>query len=207
MVDFFVIFDHVQYTKNDWRNRNLIKTSSGVNWLTIGVKQERLGQRIDETKVSWNKWNVKHWKTIKTNYAKAQFFKDYQDLFEELYFSSRSMFLSEINVRFIKEICGILKIETKIISSLEFEQTNDRTGNLVAICEQLGANTYLSGPSAKSYLKTMEFESKGIEVEWMDYKDYPIYRQLHPPFEHRVSILDLILNEGSNATAFMNSFK
>ena len=45
-VDIFVVYDEVQYTKNDWRNRNLIKTKNGLQWLTIAVKQEALGQAI-----------------------------------------------------------------------------------------------------------------------------------------------------------------
>jgi hypothetical protein len=40
----------------------------------------------------------------------------------------------------------------------------------------------------------------------MDYSDYPVYNQLFPPFEHNVSIIDLIFNEGENAFKFMKSF-
>ena len=60
-VDVFVIYDEVQYTKNDWRNRNLIKSKNGLEWLTIPVKQDKLSQRIDETVVSTTNWNKKHW--------------------------------------------------------------------------------------------------------------------------------------------------
>ena len=37
-VDEFIIFDDMQYTKRDWRNRNKIKTPQGLQWLTIPVK-------------------------------------------------------------------------------------------------------------------------------------------------------------------------
>jgi hypothetical protein len=43
-------------------------------------------------------------------------------------------------------------------------------------------------------------------VEWMDYHNYPEYHQLFPPFEHAVSIIDLLLNEGPNAPRYMKSF-
>jgi hypothetical protein len=36
-VDEFVLFDDVQYTRRDWRNRNRIKTPRGPAWLTIPV--------------------------------------------------------------------------------------------------------------------------------------------------------------------------
>ena len=37
MVDEFILFDDMQYTKRDWRNRNIIKTAAGLKWLTIPV--------------------------------------------------------------------------------------------------------------------------------------------------------------------------
>ena len=85
MVDEFVIFDTAQFTKNDWRNRNKIKTSQGVQWLTIPAQQNSLQQLICETKVSNPKWAKKHWSTIAQNYSKTPYFKDYKDLFESFY--------------------------------------------------------------------------------------------------------------------------
>ena len=84
-VDTFIIYDEVQYTKNDWRNRNKIKTSQGTQWITIPVSQKSLDQKIFETKVSFQKWNKKHWNTIKTNYGRAENFKTYRDQLENLY--------------------------------------------------------------------------------------------------------------------------
>ena len=37
MVDEFILYDDMQYTRRDWRNRNKIKTFGGVKWLTIPV--------------------------------------------------------------------------------------------------------------------------------------------------------------------------
>ena len=36
-VDEFIIYDDVQYTKNSWRNRNLIVTKNGLLWLTVPI--------------------------------------------------------------------------------------------------------------------------------------------------------------------------
>jgi len=65
---------------------------------------------------------------------------------------------------------------------------------------------YMSGPAAKEYLDESIFRQEGVEVEWMDYSNYPEYRQVFPPFEHGVTILDLLFNEGSSAKTFMKSF-
>ena len=203
-VDTFVIYDEVQYTKNDWRNRNLIKTKNGLQWLTIAVKQERLTQAIYETEVSKTNWTKKHIGTLQANYAKAPFFKEYKDRIFDIY-EKASTNLSQINLDFIKEICGILGIETKIIDSRSLNLSGNKQERLILACEQLNADLYLSGPAAKSYIDETLFADKNIKVEWMDYSNYKVYNQLYPPFEHGVSVLDLIFNEGPNSRKYLKS--
>lgn len=207
MVDEFIFYDEVQYTKNDWRNRNKLKTPQGMQWITIPVRQDGLEQKIKDTKVSNKNWNIKHWRTIQQNYSKSKYFSDYKDIFEELYLGSNEEYLSEINYKFISAINTILGIQTKIRWSSEFELLEGQTEKLLGICKQAGATTYLSGPAAKGYFDEELAKQEGVQVEWMDYSGYPEYNQLHPPFEHGVSVLDLIFNEGPNAKNFMKSFK
>lgn len=199
-VDVFVIYDEVQYTKNDWRNRNVIKTRNGKEWITIAVRQTSLHQKIDETQIVLKNWNVKHWNTLVTNYARASSFANVKDFVEGLYHGMpHSLNLSEINKHFIVEICKFLGIKTKIISSRELNLGGDKSEKLVDACKKLNGSVYLSGPSAKEYLNVELFKENNITVEWMQYSGYPEYPQLFPPFEHSVSILDLILNTGSSA--------
>ncbi|MDN5087306.1 WbqC family protein [Aliarcobacter butzleri] len=206
MVDEFIFYDEVQYTKNDWRNRNKIKTPQGIQWLTIPVRQESLDQKIKDTKISDKKWNIKHWRTISQNYSKAKYFKDYKDIFEELYLTCDEEYLSQINYKFITTINEILEIKTKLIWSSEFELVDGQTEKLLGICKDCNADIYLSGPAAKDYFDEDLAKQENIKVEWMDYSGYKEYEQLNPPFEHGVSILDLIFNEGDRAKEFMKSF-
>lgn len=206
MADEFIIYDEVQYTKNDWRNRNQIKTVSGIQWLTIPVRQKNLEQKICDTKIIDKKWNIKHWRTISQNYAKAKHFKEYKDIFEELYLNTSEEYLSEINIKFIIAINTILGIETKIRRSSDFQLSDGKTERLLGICQDCNADIYLSGPSAKDYFDEELAKKENIQVKWMDYSGYPEYNQLYSHFEHRVTILDLIFNEGENATKYMKSF-
>ncbi|WP_438422361.1 WbqC family protein [Aquimarina macrocephali] len=206
MVDVFVLYDEVQYTKNDWRNRNILKTNKGLEWITIPVKQNNLDQRVDETKVFLPKWNVKHWKTLQAVYGKAPFFRKYRERFEKLYLEIDTLLLSEINKKFIHEICDILNIKTPIISSTELSLVGDANERLIDACIKLEAKTYVSGPTAKTYIKDALFHENSIEIEWIDYSGYKEYNQTSTPFEHGVSVLDLIFNEGENANSFLKSF-
>ena len=206
MVDEFILYDEVQYTKNDWRNRNKIKTPQGIQWLTIPVRQESLDQKIKDTKISDKKWNIKHWRTISQNYSKSKYFKDYKDIFEELYLKCDEEYLSQINYKFITTINEILEIKTKLRWSSEFELVDGQTEKLLGICKDCNADIYLSGPAAKDYFNEDLAKQENIKVEWMDYSGYKEYEQLNSPFEHGVSILDLIFNQGANAKEFMKSF-
>src|SRR3954453_16341198 len=86
MVDEFILYDDMQYTKNDWRNRNLIKTQEGVKWLTSPVQTSgECFQRIKDAKVHGHYWAKKHYKALFQNYSRAEYFKKYQDRIQELY--------------------------------------------------------------------------------------------------------------------------
>ena len=205
--DEFIFYDEVQYTKNDWRNRNKIKTQNGMQWLTIPVSQITLSQKIKDTQIASSTWNRKHWAAISNAYAKAKYFGEYKDIFEELYSRLDTKYLCEVNYVLVKKICEILEIKTKINWSSNFKLSSGKTERLVDICKETGATEYLTGPSAKNYIDENLFMSEGIVLKYMDYSSYPEYNQLYKPFVHEVSIIDLIFNEGPNASKFMKSFK
>jgi hypothetical protein len=205
-VDEFVIYDEVQYTKNDWRNRNIILTGNGPQWITIPVRVENLNQKISETKVFLGNWYQKHINTLTANYSKAPYFKEYKDLIFDS-FENQSEFLSEINVRLIKNICKILEINTVIRDSKDLNLDGDRNARLIDACKKINANVYLSGPAAKNYLDESLFSKNNIQIEWMDYSGYRTYNQLHSPFLHTVSIIDLIFNTGPEASQYLKYLK
>jgi hypothetical protein len=205
-VDEFILFDDAQYTKNDWRNRNKIKAKNGLIWLTIPIRQS-FGQKIRDARVTNQKWRKKHWRSISESFTRSPYFNEYRQNFEELYLSSNESFLSKINYLFITTICDILKINTKLSWSAEYKILPDKNDRLISLCKQASASSYLSGPSAKNYIDEKIFDEEGIRLTFMDYSNYPEYHQLHPPFTHFISIIDLIFNEGPNAPDFMKSFK
>jgi len=205
MVNEFIIYDIVQYTKGDWRNRNKIKTKNGIQWLTIPITHKSINQRVEETEVANISWGKKHWNTIQTNYGRAKFFKEYSNLFQELY-NQKEKYLTKINLEFIKAINEILGIKTKISHCTDYKIIEGKNERLVALCIQAGASIYLSGPAAKNYIDENLFSEANIELQWMDYSGYPVYNQQYPPFIHEVTILDLIFNEGPNSINYLKSF-
>jgi hypothetical protein len=207
LADECILLDDVQFTKNDWRNRNRIKTPRGLIWLTIPVKVKgHLSRTIRQTEVADPGWQRRHWKSIAYNYARAAYFPRYAQQIEALYAQPSSRSLSSINRCFIQGICELLGIRTPLFDSDRYATSDDRNARLIDLCRQSQATDYLTGPAARAYLDEAAFEQHGIHVRYMDYSGYPEYPQLGGPFEHGVSILDLILNVGPDAPRFMKSF-
>lgn len=206
-VDEFILFDDMQYTRRDWRNRNKIKTPQGTTWLTIPVDVKgKYLQKIRDTTVSDPNWAQAHWKCIRQFYSRARYFADYREIFETLYLGCEETSLSLINRRFLAAVCGMLGITTKLTCSMQYSIAEGKTERLIALCKQAGAGIYVSGPSARDYVQPDLFAQEGIDLVFFDYSGYPEYNQLYPPFVHDVSVVDLLLNEGPAARRFMKSF-
>ena len=202
-VDELIIYDDVQYTKNDWRNRNRIKTPDGLAWLTIPVGAG-IGRRIRDVVLPKTRWQERHWKTLVQNYRHAAQFDSVAARFESLYATRTFETLSEFNRALIEAVCAYLSIRTRLRNVWDYDASPDgRTSRLVDLCRQAGATEYVTGPAAAAYLDERMFRDSHIAVTWFDYAGYSEYPQVWGPFEHGVSILDLLFNCGPQAPNYM----
>ena len=203
-VDEFILYDDMQYTRRDWRNRNQIKTPQGVQWLTVPVRVKgKYEQKIRDTEIDGSDWAVAHWKALVQNYARAPHFAEIAAWLEPLYLSGSSPLLSDLNRRFIQAICAYLHIDTVISDSRDYALVDGKTERLADLCAQAGGTEYVSGPSARDYVDESVFERSGIQLTWFDYAGYPEYPQLWGDFAHGVTVLDLLFNCGRDAGRFM----
>jgi hypothetical protein len=204
-VDEFILYDEMQYTRRDWRNRNQIKTPQGLQWLTVPVRVKgKYEQKIRETEIDGQGWGATHWKSLAQNYARAAHFEEIAEWVEPLYRQPYSH-LSDLNRRFIETICQYLEIGTTISDSAQYSLVGDKTERLADLCVQAGATEYISGPSAKSYVDEKVFRERGVVLAWFDYAGYPEYPQLWGEFAHGVTVLDLLFNCGKDARRYMRS--
>jgi hypothetical protein len=203
-VDEFILYDDMQYTRRDWRNRNQIKTPQGVQWLTVPVRVKgKYDQKIRDTEIDGSDWAVAHWKALAQNYARAPHFAEIAVWLEPLYRTASYTHLSELNRRFIEVVCAYLEIDTVISDSRDYPLLEGKTERLADLCAQAGGTEYVSGPSARDYVDESVFENSGIKLTWFDYAGYPEYPQLWGEFAHGVTVLDLLFNCGKDAGRFM----
>lgn len=201
-VDEFILYDDMQYTKNDWRNRNQIKTPQGTQWLTVPVGQD-ISRRIRDVHLSDNSWQLKHWKSLVSNYRRASHFEEVSAWLEPLYLVASYTHLSQLNRCFIETVCQYLGIKTVIRNSWDYTLLDGKTERLANLCKQAGGTEYISGPSAKNYVEERIFTDMDIRLTWFDYAGYPDYPQLWGEFTHGVTILDLLFNCGKDSPRYM----
>lgn len=202
-VDTFIFYDDLQFTKNDWRNRNKIKTPRGAEWISIPVGTD-LRRLICEVELKDPSWQQKHWNMLCLNYRKAPHFKEFRTFLENVFLGRVWTNLSELNQYLIRTIAQeFLGIQTEMIDSRAFDLEGQRLDRLLDLLRKAGADSYVSGPAASSYIEPEKFEAAGIELIYKSYEGYPRYPQLHGAFEHGVSVIDLLLNVGRDAPRYI----
>ncbi len=209
--DEFVVFDEVQYTRRDWRNRNKIIINGAPAWLTIAVQSKgNYDAPIDAMVVSDAEWARDHWRSIDLNYRKAAYFGDIAPALERAYLEAAGLErLTDINELFLKTLAGLLQIATPIVRSNIVPRTSvDPTQRLVEICSARGATEYISGPAARAYIDREAFTKAGVSLSYANYDGYPVYDQASSAFEHGVSIIDVLMRCGRDgARAQFKSFR
>lgn len=207
-VDEFILYDNVQYTRRDWRNRNQIKTPDGLQWLTVPVKVKgRYEQQIRETEIENDTWAEAHWKSLTGNYRRAPHFTEIADWLEPIYRQETFTHLSVLNRRLIEAICSYLGITTTISNAWDYELVEGKTERLISLCQQTGSQEYISGTSASVYINEQSFADRNIRLTWFNYQGFPDYPQLWGNMIHQVSVLDLLFNCGRQSPRYLRNIQ
>jgi hypothetical protein len=208
--DIFILLDNVQFKKNEWQNRNRIRTPQGWQWLTVPVLHD-FGTDINAIMIN-NKisWREDHQKAIQLNYCKAPYFNEYYPFFQKAWDQEWEK-LSEINIYFVRLIAELLGIKTRIVLSSEYEAVDHKTMRLVDLCRYFNADTYLSGEGGMAYLDEGQFKSHGIKVSVQQYR-HPQYPQRwmnkdSEGFISHLSVIDLLFNCGPESLGVLSNME
>ncbi len=193
--DVFCFLDNVQYKKNDWQNRNRLKTAQGWQWLTVPVRY-RFPQKINEVTINNAvAWKTKHLQSLATNYSRAPYFKKYAPIFEQVYSQDWER-LSDLNIVLIERLSAALGLDQgSAVKASDFDLREDPTDRLIDICKSLNADTYLSGQDGGNYMDLERFKQSGIRVVIQDF-NHPVYPQIFNDFRSHMSVVDLLFNCG-----------
>ncbi len=198
--DKLVLFDTVQFEKNNFQNRNQIRTRDQKIWLTIPVKKHPLNTLIKDIEINWDafKNGKKHLQTIHLNYSKCKYFNDLFPDIEKLY-NKKHKYLADFNVEFISLMKEKLGISTELIRSSELnlpENNEGGTEKTLELCKLFNATVYISGAAGMNYLKPEKYNKENIKIHFQHF-EHPEYQQhIYKDFYPYMSIIDLYCNHG-----------
>jgi len=199
--DVFVLLDTVQFKKNEWQNRNRIRTAQGWQYLTVPVLHG-FPQRLDQVRINNQAdWRRKHQTSLETHYRKAPHYDQFVPAFRDLYCRAWER-LAPLNIEVIRVLTEAFGITTKLVEASRFTARDDQTGRLVDLCKALGADRYLAGDGGHAYMNLAEFEAAGITVEFQEFA-HPEYAQVYAPFIIGMSAIDLLFNCGREGIALL----
>jgi hypothetical protein len=183
-----------------------VKTANGIVWLTIPIGNQN-DRRICDVEIRDRSWARKHWATIEQSYRRAAHFSRFRDFFREIYaepWTSLSEFNQTLTRRLAREC---LDIQTEFRDSREYALSGSKADRLLGLLRTVGADEYVTGPSARQYLDPDAFAQSGVRVIWKDYSGYPEYPQLHGPFASRVSIVDTLMCCGDQSARYIWGYR
>jgi len=197
--DVFLILDTVQYVKHEYDNRCKIKTPEGEQWMTVPVSPPNLDTPINKVMLAKSAdLRRQNWKSLKNNYSRCPFFKNYQDELREIYEKEWDR-LIDLNLKLLESVRNWLGIKTqlKIAYKLPGRKLTG-TELILSYCKELDADKYLSGMGGKKYLEQEYFENNNIKLEYQNYTPI-VYPQRFGDFIPNLSVIDLLFNCGKES--------
>lgn len=192
-----VLLDDVQFPLGgSWVNRNRLKNDQGELWLTVPVwKRGRSLQPIARVEIcNQGHWQKKHFLSLEHAYTNAPYWSEHAGFLRDTY-STRWRELLGFNLVILEYLRVALGLAQPFLRSSSFAIKAKGSQRLVALCEAMGANEYLTVASSHKYLDDDLFRRHGIKVVYYKYEP-PIYPQLWGSFLANLSTFDLLLTCG-----------
>jgi hypothetical protein len=208
--DLFVLLDHVQFERQNYQNRVMIKTGHGPQWLIVPVHQRSRSESILEKRIDNQGHGRHHWArrvvlTLEHAYRGAPFFEPWGAQLRELLLRPWEN-LIDLNLALIEWLRAALDIQTPMVRSSQLGVTGAKSELVLSICRAAGASVFLGGLGAsREYVDPESFRRAGIGLSWQSFR-HPRYPQHPAPqqFVEGLSALDLLFNCGPRSAEILS---
>lgn len=222
-VDAFVLYDHFDFVKQGWINRNrILAVNQSPFYFNVPMQKNLLPQkRIRDITIKDNHWQGKLLDSINMNYKRSKYFDKVYSVLEDC-ITYKTNSLSSLNKMAIKKISSYLNIKTEILSDPEFDQLENMLASessnfpnlfpeiesttsskkmirVVAMCRALNADTFINPIGGVALYPKKEMKQNGIDIHFLKMKDIR-YSQNSSEFHQGLSIIDVLMNCGKNRT-------
>lgn len=208
-VDKYVIYDDVHYIKGGWINRNRILINGQPSYFNVPLIGASPNKLINEIEVSNQEILIqKNLRMLEGAYKKAPYFNDVYPLMEDILKCGKTN-LAEYLAYSLKKICEYLDIKTELIISSTMNKDNSLKGKekVVAICHELGGDTYYNAIGGQELYSYDYFEENNLKLGFID-TDKIEYKQYNNEFQPWLSIVDVMMfNSKEEVKKMLNMYK
>ncbi len=206
LADVFVHYDDVQFSKGSFTNRVQVKTATGVHWMTVPIRDLKLGTVIDEVNTAHAaQWRDKHLSLLAQSFQCAPHAEQALSLAREVYASDHPSIghLARASMVALGRYFGLLEGK-RVLDVRELGIGGSGSPRVLDIVRGVGGTIYVTGHGARNYLDHEAFEQAGVKVEYMCYEHHP-YPQGWGEFTPYVTGLDLVANLGRDGRDHISS--
>ena len=204
-VDRFVVYDNIQFTKKGWINRNRILINGKDQMFTVPIKKgsDYLDVRDRILANNYPEYIQKILRQIKNAYRKAPFFDAVFKLVK-ICFSRPIENLFELDYFSLQSVIKHLEIDTELIVSSDLKINHSLKGQakVIAICDMLGAQTYINAINGMELYSHDTFKKNGIKLNFIK-ANATEYSQFENNFIPWLSIIDVMMFNSKAKIKFM----
>ena len=205
LVDRFVIYDNIEYTKKGWINRNRILLNGEISTISIPLKKGSDFLNINERYLAenWDREKIKLINKLRQAYIKAPNYSVFFPIIEEI-LNEENKNLFEFIYNSILKIKEFLEIYTEIIVSSHLKVNHDLKSQdkVLEICKDLGAKSYYNSIGGESLYFKESFQNENIDLNFIKVNDIKYNES-----KSHLSIIDVIMNNSkSEINYLLNQF-
>ncbi len=171
---------HEHFIKQTYRNRCCILSPNGVQSLSIPLINAKKQKAVKEMKITYDEnWQKKHWKSFEAAYRRSPYFEFYENEFYPFYHEKKYQFLVDFNTALEEKTLELLNLSVNLVRTDKY------------IDNEFVRNDYRNMLSPKKPSLLM-------------FKNYIQVFSDRNGFSPNLSIVDLLFNEGPNASNYLN---
>lgn len=192
-VDLFIVYDNIKYTKKGWINRNRVLQNGKEVMFSLPLKKGSDSLNVCERELAADFNGDKLLNQLKGAYRRAPYFSQTFPLLEQI------VRYDDVNLfnflhHSIARICEHLGIVTKIKKSSDvgIDHVMKNQDKVLALCEAVGANTYVNASGGMELYSREAFREKGIDLKFIQSNPFE-YAQFGGEFLPWLSIIDVMM--------------
>lgn len=192
-VDMFIVYDNIKYTKKGWINRNRMLQNGKDEVFSLPLKSDSDYLDVCERELAADFNRDKLLNQIKNAYRRAPYFAQTFPLIEQIVRYEEANLFRYLH-HSISRTCEHLGITTEIrvSSGIAIDHDLKNQDKVLALCEAVGASTYVNAIGGMELYSKEVFQEKGVKLKFIQSKPFE-YSQFGDAFVPWLSIVDVMM--------------